>query len=81
MNKAIRIGMIFVQTRKQKIQVKELSLIHYLQESFHLMMTQYHQRYTLYEIFMIHAQVLMASNPLKHEEAKYKEEWRNLMKE
>ena len=82
MSQATIIGMIFVQTRKQKLQLKEFGLIHSLLESFHLMVTHHHQkRYALYEIFMIHAHVLMASKQLKYEDAKDKEEWRNVMKE
>ena len=46
------------------------------------MVTHHHQqRYALYEIFMIHAHVLVASKPLKYEDAKDKEEWRNVMNE
>ena len=82
MSQATRTGMIFVQARKHKLQLKELGLIHYFLESFHLTVTHHQQqRYALYEILVIHAHVLVASTPLKYEEAKDKEEWRNVMNE
>ena len=55
MSQVIVIGMRSLQTRRLKILVKELILIHYYPENPLLMMIpHHHERYALCEMFMIH---------------------------